>query len=91
MEPFCELCSSRHHPKQAHRWQPSRFQPKTVPVRPVTDVTDGVTDGREVSGAAKRMKKWREAHPEEAKAKDREAARRYRERRRDRARAGFQP
>ena len=57
--------------------------------KPVTDVTHNVTNGvtnrRELSAAAGRMKKWREAHAEENREKQRERMRK----RRAAARAGL--
>ena len=81
--PLCRLCEHEHWGNQPHVFPdtPSRVVSRS---KAVSNVTNSVTNKTEVSAAARRMKKWRDAHAEENRAKQRELMRK----RRERARAG---
>lgn len=85
MEPVCEFCGARHHPRQAHRWSEGVSVSRNPPVTDVATVaTTAKTSGGRVS-EAERVQAWREKN----RARYNERMKAYRARRRERARAGF--
>lgn len=79
----CRLCGHEHWGLEHVFAAPSSGR------RGKAAVTNAVTNGRELSAGAVRAAKWREAHLEENRAKQRERMKAYRAKRRGPARAGF--
>ena len=41
MDPRCEICGNRHHPRQAHRWEGGVSEAVEVPVVKVAEAVVG--------------------------------------------------
>ena len=67
-----------------------KSKPEKKAVNHVTDVANTVANTRKLSAEGARVEEWRKLNREKYNARQREAARRYRERRRAMARAGFE-
>ena len=79
---YCKLCGHEHWGLE-HVW--GKESRTVVSFQSSSDVTNRVTNQRELSGAAKRMAEWRVRHLEENRARQRELMRK----RRAAARAGL--
>ena len=76
----CKACRREHSPLVRCEVAARRSAVSDVPA--TNNVTDCVTDGRELSAAAGRMRRWRDAHLNENRERQRELMRKRRERER---------